>query len=93
MEALTYNGPINLSRLSLKVTINCSPLKVILLDLERKQLVEQKRVKDSILYVATPQARTVLSHFKELNQIIPIAEIKQTNFSKPYAFQQANRIK
>jgi len=71
IEGLTNNGPIKLSRLSLKVKINCSPLKAILLDLMGKQLVEQKQFKGNLVYVATPMARTVLSHFKDLAEFLP----------------------
>jgi hypothetical protein len=37
-----------------------APLKVILLDLERNQLVEQKQINGNLIYVATPKARAAL---------------------------------
>ena len=40
LVALTVDGPIKVSMLSLKTRINHSPLKAILVDLERQKLVE-----------------------------------------------------
>jgi predicted transcriptional regulator len=70
IKALTNNGPIKLSKLSLKTKINCSPLKAILLDLERKQPVEQKQINGNLVYVATPKARTALLSFKDLPEFL-----------------------
>jgi len=72
VEALSSGGPMPMSRLSLKTKINCSPLKAILSDLLWNNLVEERRTKNRTFYVATSKARTVLSLFNQLNQIIPL---------------------
>ena len=71
LEALS-SGPTNLSRLTLKTKINCCPLKAILSDLLRKKLVEERKIKTSILYAVTPKARIVISKLNELNRLIPV---------------------
>jgi predicted transcriptional regulator len=71
LVALTADGPIRVSMLSLKTRINCSPLKAILVDLERKKLVEKRLIAGNFVYGVTPKARTVLSHFGELAEFFP----------------------
>ena len=73
IEALTINGSTSITGLTLKAKISSSPLKAILSDLVEKKLVEERKLKRSVFYVATPRAKTVLSQLEELNQIIPIA--------------------
>jgi predicted transcriptional regulator len=73
IEALSASGPTSISRLTLRTKINSNPLKDILHYLLVKNLIEQRKVKKSILYAATPKAKIVLSQFNQLNQIIPFS--------------------
>jgi predicted transcriptional regulator len=75
LEALAYYGPLKLTRVTYKANMNCSQLKAILADLIQKKLVEERKLaKKKVVYVATPKARTVLSYFEELKEMLPIAE-------------------
>ena len=73
INTLASGGPARLSRLTLKTKINCSPLRAILSDLVGKNIVEERKFKTGIFYAATPRARTVLSQYRDLIQMIPLA--------------------
>ena len=73
IEALASSGPMTIARLTLRTKINNSPLKVIMCDLLDKRLIEEREIKKRMFYAATPKARTVLSNFKQLTQILPLA--------------------
>jgi predicted transcriptional regulator len=75
LEALAYYGPLKLTRLTYKAKMNYGQLKAILDGLIQEKLVEERTLrKNKVAYAATPKARTVLSHFKELKEMLPIAE-------------------
>ena len=75
IEALAYYGPMKITKITYKAKMNCSPLKVILDDLIRKDLVEERTVKkDKVVYAATPKGRTILSYFNELKEILLVPE-------------------
>ncbi len=72
MDTLAIDGPARLSRLTLKTKINCGPLKAILSELEGKELVEERKFRSSVFYAATPKAKSILSKYDEIVQIIPL---------------------
>jgi len=75
LEALAYYGPLKITRITYKAKMNCGQLKAILDDLIQKKLVEERSLKEKrVIYAATPKARTILSHFEELKEMLPIAE-------------------
>ena len=75
LEALAYYGPLRLTRITYKAKMNCSQLKAILDDLINKKLVEERTVKkNQVVYVATSKAKTILSYFDEVKEMLPIAE-------------------
>jgi len=75
LEALAYYGPMKITRITYKAKMNCSQLKAILDDLIQKKLVEERALqKNKIVYAATPKARTILSYFDELKEMLPLAE-------------------
>jgi predicted transcriptional regulator len=75
LEALAYYGPMKITKITYKAKMNCSQLKDILHDLIQKKLVEERPFKkNKIVYAATPKARTVLSYFDELKEMLPTAE-------------------
>jgi predicted transcriptional regulator len=75
LEALAYYGPLRLTRITYKAKLNCSQLKAILNDLVQKKLVEERKTeKKKVVYAATPKARTILSYFDELKEMLPVAE-------------------
>lgn len=75
IEALVYYGPMRITRITYKVNINCDPLRAILKDLIQNTLVEERKLeKTKVIYAATPKARTILSYFNELKEMLPIPE-------------------
>jgi predicted transcriptional regulator len=75
LEVLAYYGPLKLTRITYKAKMNCGQLKAILDDLIQKKLVEERSLKEKrVVYAATPKARTILSYFEELKEMLPIAE-------------------
>jgi len=75
LEASAYYGPMKLTRITYKTRMNCGPLKLILKDLTRKKLVEEKTLKKNIIvYVATPKSRKTISHFEQLKEMLLVAE-------------------
>jgi predicted transcriptional regulator len=75
LEALVYYGPMRITRITYKVNINCDPLSAILKDLIQNTLVEERTLEQNkVVYAATPKARTILSHFEELKEMLPIPE-------------------
>jgi predicted transcriptional regulator len=78
LEALTYYGPLKITRITYKTNMNCGQLKVILADLIQKKLVEERTLKKSkVVYVATPKTRTILSYFNEIKEILSDSEVHQ----------------
>jgi len=75
LEALTYYGPLKITRITYKAKMNYDQLKGLLDNLIQKKLVEERTLKkNKIVYAATPRARTVLSSFYDLKEMLPIAE-------------------
>jgi len=75
LEALAYYGPLRVTRITYKAKVNGGQLKVILDDLIQNGLVEKRAFNDSkVFYVATKKARTVLSCFNGLKEMLPIME-------------------
>ena len=72
LEALTYYGPLKITGISYKAKMNCSQIKEFIADLMQKKLVEKRLLgKQRVVYVATPRAKTVISHFEELKEMLP----------------------
>jgi predicted transcriptional regulator len=74
LEALAYNGPSQITRITYIAKMNFSQLKPIINDLIQKKLIEEKKLEKRIAYSATPKARTVLSCFNELKEMLPLPE-------------------
>jgi predicted transcriptional regulator len=74
LDALVFYGPMRLTRITYKTNVNCSLLKPILKDLIKNELAEERKLKkNTVIYAATKEARTTISRFNELAQILPIA--------------------
>lgn len=75
LEALAYNGPMRITRITYTAKMNCSQLKPVLDDLIENKLVEERKFKkNKVVYAATPKARTILSYFNEIKKMLPIIE-------------------
>jgi predicted transcriptional regulator len=76
LEALAYNGPLRITRVTYKANLNWGQLKPIIDELVRNDLVEERKLmKNKVFYAATPKGRKVLSYFNDLKEMLPIAEL------------------
>jgi predicted transcriptional regulator len=75
LKALAYYGPMRITRIAYTVKMNGSQLREMLDDLIQKKLVEERMVSEKkVVYAATPKAKTVLSYFEELKELLPVVE-------------------
>ncbi|UCF45495.1 MAG: hypothetical protein JSW44_02375 [Candidatus Bathyarchaeota archaeon] len=75
LEALAYYGPMKITRITYKAKMNYDQLKSIIGDLIQKKLVERRPFKKTkTVYAVTPKARTILTYFNELKEMLPVAE-------------------
>lgn len=75
LEALAYYGPMKITRITYKARMSCGQLKMILNDLIKKELVEERILeKNKVVYASTPKARKIMSYFEELKGMLPIVE-------------------
>ena len=73
LEALAYNGPSKITKITYKANVNFSQLKPVIDDMIQKELVEKRALKKGkIVYAATPKARKILSYFNELKEMLQI---------------------
>ena len=72
LEALAYNGPSKITRITYKAKMNFSQLRPIMDDLIQKRLVEERKLKNNAAYLATQKARIILSYFNQLKEMLPI---------------------
>ena len=75
LEALAYNGPLRITRITYKANLNWGQLKPIIDDLIQKKLVEERKLKNKVSYAATPKARELLAYFNDLKEMLPISEL------------------
>lgn len=75
LKVLAHRGPLKLTHIMYKANVNCSVLKQYLEFLTKQNLVEERMVgKRRVVYAITPRGITVLKHFRELKQVLPIIE-------------------
>ncbi|HMK95466.1 MAG TPA: winged helix-turn-helix domain-containing protein [Candidatus Limnocylindrales bacterium] len=68
LEVFVNCGPIRLTRVSLKAKVSYILLKQITKGFLTDGLVEERKVKDYLVYTATPKGRMVLSQLREDSQ-------------------------
>jgi predicted transcriptional regulator len=75
LQALLFYGPLKLTKITYKANVNCDMLKQRLAVLIEKGLVEQRSYhKGRVVYAATPKAKTILSYFDTIKEILPVIE-------------------
>lgn len=85
LKVLAHRGPLKLTHIMYKANVNCSVLKQYLEFLIKQNLVEEKTVgKRRVVYVITQRGITVLKHFRELKQVLPIIEESRNRPLVPY---------
>jgi predicted transcriptional regulator len=87
LKVLAHQGPLKLTHLMYKTNVNCCVLKEYLEFLIKQELVEEKTIgKHRIVYTITQKGITVLKHFKELKQVLPIEEEHQRSAPPLFKF-------
>ena len=75
LEILDHVGPLKLTHVMNKANVNCSLLKECLDFLTRQGLVEEKITGERRkVYAITQLGMKVLKQFRELKEMLPIAE-------------------
>jgi len=85
LKVLAHRGPLKLTHIMYKANVNCSVLKEHLDFLMKQGLVEERTSgKQRVVYVITQRGITVLKHFKELKEVLPIIEEARNMAPIPY---------
>ncbi len=85
LKVLAHRGPLKLTHIMYKANVNCSVLKQYLDFLIKQELVEERTAgKRRVVYAITQRGITVLKHFRELKQILPIVEETRNRMPVPY---------
>jgi predicted transcriptional regulator len=84
LQVLALKGNLKLTHIMYKANVNCSVLKEYIEFLMKQELVEERTLgKQRVVYAVTPRGITVLKHFKELRQVLPIVEESRTQVATP----------
>lgn len=85
IEILSILAQLGLSRIThimYNTNTNCSLLKEIMVFMIKQNLVEEKAVgKDRVAYCITQRGLSILTSFKELNQILPLVDTASDQIS------------
>ncbi|NIO37201.1 ArsR family transcriptional regulator [Candidatus Bathyarchaeota archaeon] len=85
LKVLAHKGPLKLTHIMYKANVNCSVLKEYLDFLMEQGLVEERSVgKRRVIYAITQKGIKVLKYFRDLKQILPIAEEIRNKMPLPY---------
>ncbi len=85
LKVLAHHGPLKLTHIMYKANVNCSVLKQYLDFLIKQNLVEERTAgKRRVVYAITQRGITVLKHFRELKQVLPIIEEPRNRMPVPY---------
>jgi predicted transcriptional regulator len=75
LRVLAHRGPLKLTHIMYKANVNCGVLKEYADFLISQGLVEERTMgKARVIYAITQRGIAVLKSFRELRQILPIAE-------------------
>jgi predicted transcriptional regulator len=85
LRALAHNGPLKLTHVMYKVNVNCSMLTGYLDFLIKKGLVEKHTIgKARVVFAVTQRGITVLTYFREINQVLPIVAEARNQVAIPF---------
>ena len=74
IEALVLNGPMKSNRITCDTNISYNLVKKALIDLQKRQLIDERKINNTSIYLATPKAKSALLQFKKITQNLPIFE-------------------
>jgi predicted transcriptional regulator len=85
LQVLALKGNLKLTHIMYKANLNSGVLKEYLDFLMKQDLVEERFLgKQQVVYAVTQRGITVLKHFKELKQILPLVEEARSQIMIPY---------
>ncbi len=85
LRAIAQSGPLKLTHIMYKANVNCNLLKASLEFMLKQGLVEKEiATKHGLVYTVTEKGKTVLQHFNEIVQVLPIIEETQTYVAVRY---------
>jgi predicted transcriptional regulator len=85
LQVLALKGNLKLTHIMYKANLNCCVLKEYLDFLIKQGLIEERTLgKQRVVYAITQRGITVLKHFKELKQILPLVEDARCQIMVPY---------
>lgn len=85
LSVLAQRGPLKLTHVMYKANVNCSVLREYLDFLLKQSLIEERTVgKRRVVFAITQRGITVLKHFRELKQVLPIVEEARNQPMIPY---------
>jgi predicted transcriptional regulator len=85
LTVLARYGPLKLTHVMYKANVNCSGLKEYLCFLIKQDLIQEQTIgKTRVVFAITQRGKTVLKHFKELKEVLPIVEEARIHAIIPY---------
>ena len=75
LKALAQKGPLKITHITHILNVNCSVLRTYLNFMLKQKLVEEKKIsKKRVAYDITQRGITVLRHFGELQEVVPMLQ-------------------
>jgi predicted transcriptional regulator len=75
LKVLAHRSPLKLTHVMYASNVNCNILKEYLEFLIKQGLVKENKVgKSRVTYAITERGLSLLKHFRELRQVLPIIE-------------------
>ena len=72
---LAQKGPLKITHIMHITNMNCSVLRTYLNFMLKQKLVEEKKIsKKRVAYNITQRGITILKHFREFQEVVPILE-------------------
>ena len=85
LTVMAQKGPLKLTHVMYKANLNCSVLKEYLDFLIKQGLAEEHTVKKGrIVYAITQRGKTVITYFRELQQVLPLVEEARNGIPFPF---------
>jgi predicted transcriptional regulator len=82
LSILAQRGLSRITHIMYNTNTNCSLLKEIMVFMIKQNLVEEKAVgKDRVAYCITQRGLSILTSYKELNQILPLVDTTSDQIS------------
>lgn len=67
-------GPARITKITYEANINNNLLRQIIIEFLKSGLLEERKIKNRSIYVATAKAKLTLKQYKEVSQLFPYLE-------------------